>query len=366
MPTRTSALDTTIRALGAEMGEWNDMAVAFGFPWDPHLEHDAIRETLGMWDTSALTKIQLRGSDALAAVDFLVTRDMTRIEVGQSAYCPILQDNGHFCDDAIVFHVAEDHFLVASAIGPTLQLLQDYARNRALSVELDEDLHIITLQGPAAVDLLDTQTSADLRSLSFCHQLITPVCGRQMMLSRTGYSGERGYELFMGADVVVDVWQELMQAGKAFGLRPVSFGGLEMVHIESGLMAYGAEATEANTPWEVDMGWAISRNKGDFRGKQAVFELEGKEQVKFFGIVADHDDVVEHGAELFIDGELVGHVTTPAYSRRLDKSLALVHLIPSAAQAGIELELKGPTIQCRATAAAIPFVDPQRKRLHAS
>ena len=130
-------------------------------------------------------------------------------------------------------------------------------------------------------------------------------------------------------------------------------------------MAYGAEATEQNTPWEVDMGWAVARDKGDFRGKQAVSELEGREKVKFFGIVAEHDDVVEHGAELFIDGELVGHVTTPAYSRRLGKSLALVHLVPSAAVEGTALELKGPTIQCRATATSIPFVDPQRKRLHA-
>jgi aminomethyltransferase len=365
MATRISALDTTVRALGAEMGEWNDMAVAFGFPNDPHLEHDAIRETVGMWDTSALTKIQLRGPDALAAVDYLVTRDMTRIKVGQSAYCPILKDDGHFCDDAIIFHVAKDHFLVASAIGPSCQLLQDYALGKNLEVELDEDLHIITVQGPKSIDFLDAQTSTDLRSLPFCHQLNATLCGQQMMVSRTGYSGERGYELFMGADVVVDVWHELMQQGQAYGLRPVSFGGLEMVHIESGLMAYGAEATEQNTPWEIDMGWAVSRNKGDFRGKQALFELEGKEKVKFFGIVADHDDVVEHGAELSINGQIVGHVTTPAYSRRLGKSLALVHLIPSAAVERTLLELKGPTIQCRATAARIPFVDPQRKRLHA-
>jgi aminomethyltransferase len=365
MATRISALDASVRALGAEMGEWNDMAVAFGFPNDPHLEHDAIRQTLGMWDTSALTKIQVRGPDALAAVDYLVTRDMTRIGVGQSAYCPILKDDGHFCDDAIIFNVAENHFLVASAIGPAHELLQGYAHNRNLSVELDEDLHIITLQGPSSIELLDTQTDADLRSLPFAHQLLTRLCGRHMMVSRTGYSGERGYELFVAADVVVQVWEELMDRGQAFGLRPISFGGLEMVHIESGLMAYGAEATEQNTPWEVDMGWAVSRNKGDFRGKQAVFELEGKEKVKFFGIVADHGDVVEHGAELFIDGEVVGHVTTPAYSKRLGKSLALVHLIPSAAREGTKLELKGPNIQCSATATSIPFVDPQRKRLHA-
>ena len=101
MAQRISALDATIRGLGAGMGEWNDMAVAFSFPDDPHLEHDAIRETVGMWDTSALSKIQVRGPDALAAIDYLVTRDMTRIKVGQSAYCPILQDNGHFCDDKI-------------------------------------------------------------------------------------------------------------------------------------------------------------------------------------------------------------------------------------------------------------------------
>jgi aminomethyltransferase len=365
MAKRTSALDATMRALGAEMGEWNDMAVAFGFPCDPHLEHDAIRETVGMWDTSALTKIQVRGADALAAIDYLVTRDMARIEVGKSAYCPILKDDGHFCDDAIIFHVAEDHFLVASAIGPTLELLRDYAKKRNLSVELDEELHVITVQGPKSIELLDAQSSANLRELAFCHQINTTLCGKNMMVSRTGYSGERGYELFMGADEVVEVWQELMEPGQALGLRPISFGGLEMVHIESGLMAYGAEATEQNTPWEVDFGWAVSRSKGDFRGKQAVFALEGKEKVKFYGIVADHNDVVEYGAELSIDGEIVGHVTTPAYSRRLGKSLALVHLIPSAAVEGTALELNGPTIQCRATAASIPFVDPQRKRLHA-
>jgi len=365
MATRISALDSTLRAMGATMGEWNGMAVAFGFPWDPHLEHDAIRETAGIWDTSALTKIRVRGPDALAAIDYLVTRDMTRIGVGRSAYCPILQDNGHFCDDAIIFHVAEDHFLVASAIGPTLQLLQEDARGRNLSVEVDEDLHIITLQGPKSVDFLDTLTDIDLRGLPFAHQLMARVCGRPMMLSRTGYSGERGYELFMGAGLVVEIWEELSQRGAACGIRPVSFGGLEMVHIESGLMAYGAEATEQNTPWEVGMGWAVARDKGDFRGKQALFELEGREKVKFYGIVADYPDVVEHGAELSIDGETVGHVTTPAYSRRLGKSLALVHLKPCAAIAGTEMDLRGPTIECRATAASIPFVDPQRLRLHA-
>lgn len=365
MVKRTSALNASILALGAEMGEWNDMDVAFFFPNDPHLEHDAIREAAGIWDTSALTKIQVRGSDALAAIDYLVTRDMTKIPVGKSAYCPILKDDGHFCDDGIIFHVAEDHFLVASSIGPSFELLTEWGQGKDLSVERDEGLHIITVQGPKSIDLLDALTDANLRDIKFCHQIHANLCGVDMMISRTGYSGERGYELYMRDHEVVAVWDELLKHAEPMGIRPVSFGGLEMVHIESGLMAYGAEATEENTPWEVDMGWAVSRTKGDFRGKDAVFALEGKEKVKFYGIVADHDDVVEHFAELSIDGERVGHVTTPAYSKRLGKSLALVHLIPSAAKEGTKLELKGPKIQCSATAVPIPFVDPERKNLRA-
>jgi aminomethyltransferase len=166
-------------------------------------------------------------------------------------------------------------------------------------------------------------------------------------------------------DQVVEVWQGLMEHGHALGLLPISVPAIESIGVESGLMLYEAEATEENTPWEVDFGWAVSRDKGDFRGKQALFELEGKEKVKLFGIVADHADVVDRGAELSIDGEVVGHVTTPAYSRRLGLSLALVHLIPSAAVAGTPLELNGPNVRCRAKAASIPFVDPERKRLHA-
>lgn len=362
MAKRISALDATIRALGAEMGEWNDMAVAFRFPSDPHLEHNAIRETMGIWDTSALTKIQVRGRDALAAVDYLVTRDLTKLSIGKSAYCPILKDDGHFCDDGIIFHVAEGHFLIASSIGPSHEMLQEYAKGRDLDVERDEDMHIITVQGPKSVDLLDAHTSANLRELKFCQQTNAKLCGKDVMISRTGYSGERGYEIFTNAGEVVEIWQELMFHGQSLGIVPVSFGGLEMVHIESGLMAYGAEATEKNSPWEVGMSWAVSRNKGDFRGRQAVFELEGKEKVKLYGIVADYDDVVEHGAKLSINGEVVGHVTTPAYSRRLGKSLALVHLVPSAAVDGTRLRLEGPTVECGATATRIPFVDPERTR----
>ena len=224
---------------------------------------------------------------------------------------------------------------------------------------------MITVQGPNSVAFLDTHTATDLNSLCYCHQIKTKLFGQERIISRTGYSGERGYEIFVPGEDAVALWQELMENGGPHGLMPISFSGLEMVHIESGLMAYGAEETEENTPWEVDFGWAISRSKIDFRGREALFALEGKEKVKLRELVAEHDAVVEHFAELQIDGEKVGFVTTPAYSKRMEQSQALIHIAPSAAEPGTRVDLKGPTIQCPATVASIPFLDPERKRMHA-
>ncbi len=366
MSERASVLDATIRALGAGMGEWNEMDVALTLASDPRDEHAAIREAAGLWDTSALKKIRLRGSDALAAVDYLVSRDMSQIYPGKAGYSPVLKEDGHFCDDGYFFRIGEDELLAATSIGPSLELLQDWAQGKNASVELDEDLHVITVQGPKSVDILETQMPMALRELRFCHHAQTTLFGLDSMLSRTGYSGERGYEIFLRAKDAVEIWERLLEHGTPLGLMPISWAGLEKIHIESGLMAYGAEATEANTPWEVDFGWAVSRSKGDFRGKEAVFALEGAEKVKLRGIVAEHDAEVEHGAPLMHDGRRVGHVTTPAYSERLGQSLALVHVAPPAARPGTPIQVNGPTVQCAARVARIPFVDPERVRLRAS
>ena len=365
MSNRTSVLEATLRALGAGMDAWNDMEVAVTLPSDPKDEHAAIREAAGLWDTSSLKKIRLRGPDALAAVDYLVSRDMRKIDVGKAGYSPVLKEDGHFCDDGYFYRLDEDELLAVTSIGPSLELLQHWARDKNVSVELDEDLHVITVQGPKSIDILETQTAMKLRELRFCHHSQTTLFGMSLMLSRTGYSGERGYEIFVPARDAVEIWEQLLEHGRPLGLIPVSWSGLEKVHIESGLMAYGAEATEQNTPWEVDFGWSVSRTKGDFRGREALFALEGKERVKLRGIVAEHDGEVEHGAELILDGKRIGHVTTPAYSERLGQSLALVHVAPSAALPGTPIHVNGPTIQCAATVAQIPFVDPERKRLRA-
>ena len=130
------------------------------------------------------------------------------------------------------------------------------------------------------------------------------------------------------------------------------------------MLFYPYDMTEANTPWEVTMGWSVSRRKGNFRGKDAVFAREGQETLLMVGIVADHDDAVEAGAALHQGGERVGIVNSPAWSHRMQKSLALCHVAPHAAAEGTRLDIEGETVRCAATVSRIPFYDPEKTRTH--
>lgn len=365
MNERISALAEHHLALGASMVDWNAMGVPWSYHTDVRDEHDALREAAGLFDLSGMKKIHLRGPASLGVVDHVITRDMTKIPVGKSAYGPILVDDGGICDDAIIFHVEENYHLVVYGSGECEERLNESAEGRDVILEFDDDLHDITLQGPKAADFLNEHTPIDLPAMKFFHHANTTLFDRPVLLSRTGYSGERGYEIFATAADVVPIWEEIVERGKPAGIMPCSFACIGIIRVESALLLYPYDMTKENTPWETTLGWAVSRTKGDFRGKEAVLAREGKEKVMTVGIVAEHDDIVDTGAKLWRDGREVGVVTSPAYSHRMKSSLTLAHVEPAAATEGTTLELKGETVSCAARVARIPFYDPEKSRTHA-
>ena len=364
MSTRESALAAHHRALGSNLEDWNGMGAPWTYNSDPCDEHDTVREKAGLFDVSGLKKVRVRGRDAAAVCDHVFTRDLTKIPVGRSAYGPILQDDGGICDDVIIFAIADGDYLFVHGAGAGMDRLRESAEGKQVSIAFDDDLHDISLQGPAAVDFLDAHTPLDLPALGYFHQAETTLFGRPVLISRTGYSGERGYEIFATAEHVVPLWEDIVSAGESAGIIPCSFTCLDKIRVEAALLFYPYDMTEANTPWEVTMGWSVSRKKGDFRGKEAVFAREGQEKVLMVGIVADHDDAVEAGAALTLGGEKVGIVNSPVWSHRMQKSLALCHVAPNAAAEGTQLGLEGETMQCTATVARIPFYDPEKTRTH--
>lgn len=362
---RTSALASRHRDLGSGLEDWNGMGTAWTYNTDPNDEHDAVREAAGLFDMSPLKKIHLRGPDAGRVADHMITRDMAKIDPGQSAYGAILTERGTVCDDSIIANNNGNEWYLCHGSGDSMERLRESAKGRNVDIEFDDDLHNISLQGPKALSLLDRHTPMHLSTLKYFHHQETELFGHKCRISRTGYSGERGYEILADQSVICDLWDSILGHGAEEGIMPCSFTALDKVRIEAALLFFGYDMTDAHSPWEVGLGFTVSRSKSDFRGKEAVFALQGKERFLAAGIMANHDDTLSGGEKLFLNNEEVGVVNSPAWSQRMQKSLALVHLRPDATAPGTRLDVTGDNFSCTATVEATPFYDPKKSRTHA-
>jgi len=357
---RQSKLSSRHTALGSGLEDWNGMGTAWSYNTDANDEHNAIRENVGMFDMSPLKKVHIRGADSASVVDHLITRKMEKIYTGKSAYGAILNEDGGVCDDAIIANNGDEYLLVHGT-GESMEMLQDSASGKNVDIEFDDDMHDISVQGPKAVELLNAHTPIDLPSLEYFHQQRTELFGHPCTISRTGYTGERGYEIFVGADSVCDVWDNLVGEG----VTPCSFDALDKVRVEAALLFFGYDMTAEHSPWEVGVGWSVCRTKGDFRGKEAVFAREGNERFVMAGLVADLGEGLVGGETLSVDGQNVGVVNSPVWSERMQKSLALVHIEKAFSKPGVKVLVSGEDMECAGEISAVPFYDPSKSNTHA-
>ena len=326
---------------------------------DPNDEHDAVRDAVGMFDMSPLKKVFVRGKDAVATLDHLTTRDVSNITPGSAAYLCVLTETGGIADDAILSNNGGDEWMIVHGSGDTMALLLASANGCGVQIEFSDDLHDLSVQGPNSCETLNAHCDIDLTRLNYFQHAPATLFGHSCRLSRTGYSGERGYEVFADASVIGDIWDKLVDAG----VVPCSFTALDKVRIEAGLLFYGYDMTEENTPWEVGLGFTVSKGKGDFRGKDAVLASYGNEAVRNVCIDIDHQDMVAGGETLSLDGVEVGIVNSPCFTHRLNMSLALAHIKPGIA-VGTVLELSGDGIETTAKVVQSPVYDPQKSRTH--
>ena len=339
------------------------MDVPWEYDQDVVQEHLAVRNAAGLFDVSGLKKIHIVGSDAHAVANHVCTRDLSIVYPGRSIYAIILNEDGRITDDCIMFHISPNHIMMVHGGGTCMEQLQKSAQGKDVSIIFDDDLHDISLQGPISVDFLDQYTPIDMHSLKYFHHTPTTLFDHQCMISRTGYSGERGYEIFAKAADVVPIWDAILENGSAKGIIPCSFNCIDAIRVEAALLFYPYDMMEDNTPWEVGLGFAVSKKKAaDYRGKDAVMQSIGKEKIRTFGIIADCDTAVDAEAKVYQNGNKVGVVTAPVFSPVLKKSLAMVQLQPELAQPGIKLEVKGENVSCSATTSEIPFLDPTKQK----
>jgi aminomethyltransferase len=356
---RTSVLADRHKALGSGLEDWNGMGTAWTYATDPDDEHDAVRERVGMFDMSPLQKIFVRGRDAAAVLDHLTTRDMSRIESGQAAYLSVLTEAGTMADDAIVSNNGGDEWMIVHGSGDTFALLAASAKGREVSVRFSDALHDISVQGPRSAEVLERAGAIDIALLAYFHHRPAHLFGCPVRISRTGYSGERGYEIFVDAAHAGTVWDGLAAAG----VMPCSFTALDKLRIEAGLLFYGYDMNASHTPWEVCLGFTVIRRKVDFRGRDSLFEAEGKERLRNVGLRIEMPEAAPGGAEIFHNDRLVGTVNSPCWSRRLGQSLALAH-VASDIEVGTVLTLRGGSLETTATVVQMPVHDPAKSRTH--
>ena len=363
MITRHSALEGRHRALGSLLGNWNGMDVAWEYNQDVNKEHRAVRTSAGLFDVSGLKKLHVSGADALAVLNHVCTRDLALVTPGRSSYCLLLNEEGRITDDCIAFHIAPNDWLFVHGGGTAREQLNKSAAGKDVNIAFDDDLHDISLQGPKAVGFLDQHTPIDLSALRYFHHLSTTLFGQPCMISRTGYSGERGYEIFAKADVVGSIWDSILKEGAAEGILPCSFNCIDMIRVEAALLFYPYDMCEKNTPWEVGLGFAVSLKKtADYRGKDAVLASRGQEKIKTFGLIVQSDTAVEADAGVYQGDRRVGVVTAPMFSTITNKSYAMAQLEIELARAGVSLEVRGKGGAYSATTEEMPFLDPKKEK----
>ncbi|EMR13506.1 glycine cleavage t protein (aminomethyl transferase) [Methylophaga lonarensis MPL] len=364
---RNSILNARHKELGSTLdGEtWNDMPIPWSYKTDPHEEVIAVRTRAALYDVSALNLVNVTGPDARAVVDQLVAIDVSQLQPGSSRLAAEVDDSGALCDDIMVICDADDQFRLSHGSGKTPQQLARLAEGKNVDITPDLDVHILSLQGPKSLDVLNPHLDIDLATLPYFKHIDARLFGTRIQIARGGYSGERGYEIYCKANDAVRLWDLILENGKAYGVIAASWDSLELTRIEAGLLFFPYEMPEGDTtPWEVNMGWCVDVDKpGDYIGKAAVLAARGKERFKQSGIICQSNSAVEAGAKITRNGEVVGVVTSASYSRYLMQSLALVHLRPDCLQLGTEVQVEAAT-PVKAYVAKTPFYDPMRMRTH--
>jgi aminomethyltransferase len=367
---RYSALAERHRALGSKLEDWNGMGSAWTYAHDIADDHVAIRTRAGLMDVSGLKKLYLVGPHAAPILHYATTRDVTKIYPGKSAYACMLNDQGHFIEDTILYRMGPNSWMVVHGSGAGHETLTQAVVGRNAAMVVDDDLHDLSLQGPAAVTFLAEHVPG-IRSLKYFHHTPATLFGRSVTISRTGYSGERGYEIFCKGEDAVHLWDTILAEGKRYGIVPTCFATLDMLRVESCLLFFPYDMSqmypyESDPPgdslWELGLEFTVSPGKTDFRGADQHYRLKGRERVRVFGVLVDGQIPADAGDEIYQNGKRVGVVTCGMYSTLTKKSMALARLTVPAAIHGAQLEIRGKKVRGKATAHTLPFDDPLKTK----
>jgi aminomethyltransferase len=355
---RHSPLDAVHRRLKAKMGAFAgwDMPIEYQ---GTLAEHRAVRQAVGVFDLSHLGKVEVRGGGARQALQHALSNDLDRLgEPGAAQYTLCLTDDGTIVDDLIVYREADGFLLVPNAAN--WPKVADAVRASAPSgteVTPRPDVAVLAVQGPRAPELV-AGLFPQAAELAYMHMAPADHGGQPARVCRTGYTGERGFELLVPGEVAAGLWEELFERGAPLGVVPVGLGARDTLRLEMGYALHGNDISTDTDPFEARLGWAVALDKGDFRGRDALrARKEAGPKRQLVGLAATDRLIPRHGMAVLDGDRRVGEVTSGTFSPTLRHGIALAYLLPDVAAKDTELlvDVRGRRGGVRVTRP--PFVD---------
>jgi aminomethyltransferase len=302
----------------------------------------------------------IRGSGAKEFLQRVTVNDVGKLTEGRAQYSAMCNESGGIIDDLLVYHRGDSYMLVVNASN----IQKDYAwltSHRTANVELEDasdSTALLAVQGPASRSVLQKLTELDLSTIAYYHFQHGSLAGVPMLISRTGYTGELGFELYMDADppTCVNVWHAIMEAGKEFGITPAGLGARDTLRLEMGYCLYGNDIDETTNPLEAGLGWITRLDKPDFIGKTALLAVRerGIERT-LVGFTLPDKVLARHGYPIRLNGVQIGHVTSGTFSPSLERGIAMGYVAADHASPGTTLviDIRGKTAE--ATVTPLPF-----------
>ncbi len=372
---------------------WAGYVVASSYALSHEREYHAIRSAAGLLDVSPLYKYRVRGRDAARLLDRVATRDVARAKAGEVLYTPWCDAAGKVLDDGTIARLDGETFRMTSA-DPNVRWLEANALGLDVAIEdVSESTAALALQGPSSRAILQALCDRDLGGLKYFRLTEARLHDLPVTISRTGYTGDLGFEIWLDAAHAPALWDALIAAGTAYGITPAGLLALDLARIEAGLMLIDVDyvparkaliASQTSSPYELDLAWTVNLEKGQFVGKQALAaERERGPEWRFVGIEVAWDALERRYAEvglaprlptaawrasvpLYADADQVGYATSGGWSPLLKKYIALAHVRSrwAAPDTPLEMELTVEHRRQRAAARIVkkPFFDPARKR----
>lgn len=290
-------------------------------------EHKAVRHSVGVFDVSHMGEIFIRGKQALDFVQYITVNDASKLFPGRVQYSAMCYDDGGIVDDLLVYKISDDEFLLVVNASNIQKDFEWMNKNNKFGVEIinrSDDFSLLAVQGPDSLKTL--QKIADIEiDLEYYHFTKMKIAGVEMIVSRTGYTGELGYELYFEGDEATaeKVWNAVFEAGKEFNIQPVGLGARDTLRLEMGYCLYGNDIDQTTNPLEAGLGWITKLNKSDFVGKNAL--LKAKENItrKLVAMISEEKTFPRHGYDISAIGKKIGHITSGTVSPILDKPIAL-------------------------------------------